>query len=43
MIPQDTLKALNAFVFSQDKSYPPTFVGRKDIIKTIRDVSELVY
>ena len=38
-----TLDALNNFVLERDKSYPPTFVGRKDVINTIRDMSELVY
>ena len=43
MIPPKSLEALKQFVLEQDKKYPPTFVGRKDIIKTIRDTSELVY
>ena len=43
MLPPETIEALKQFVLEQDKSYPPTFVGRKDIIKTIRDTSELVY
>ena len=43
MLPQKTIEALKDFVLERDKSYPPTFVGRKDIIKTIRDTSELVY
>ena len=43
MLPPETIEALKQFVLERDKSYPPTFVGRKDIIKTIRDTSELVY
>ena len=43
MLPPETIEALKNFISDQDKKYPPTFVGRKDIIKTIRDMSELVY
>ena len=43
MIPQNTLTALNNFALEQDKSYPPIFVGRKDIIDSIHGMSGLVY
>ena len=43
MIPPKALEALKNFGLEQDKSYHPTFVGRKDVINTIRDMSELVY
>ena len=43
MLPPETIEALKKFVLERDKKYPPTFVGRKDIINTIRDTAELVY
>ena len=43
MLPPKTIEALKQFILDQDKSYPPTFVGRKDVITTIRNMSENVY
>ena len=43
MLNQKTLAALKKFALEQDNKFPATFVGRKDIIQNIHDLSGLVY
>ena len=43
MLSKKTLAKLYQFVIEKDRTYPRTFVGRKDVVNAIRDKSELVY